>query len=164
MATARLLSTDDQTQSKARRWQEVLDGDTSGFEICTVPNIGRGIKTTRAFKSGDILMRYFAELVSKEEFYRRENQGPEEGHFYRYVFKHKEQRHYLDATAEDGTYGRLINHSKKKANVLPKPVEIDGMPAVIFVAKVDLEVGVELRYDYGERRKSVIRRNSWLGR
>lgn len=55
-----------------------------------------------------------------------------------------------------------MNHSKKKPNVLPKPVMIDGSPSVIFTANRDLEPGVELRYDYGERRPEVIKDNSWL--
>lgn len=160
--TARQLTKRDSELSISQRWAEVLDGDKSGFEICMVPKIGRGIKTTRKFEHNEILMRYFGDVISEEEACRREALGPDEGHFYMYKFIVKEKTYVLDATREDGTYGRLINHSKKRPNVRAKPMEIDGVPAIVFVPITELEVGVELRYDYGERRKHVIEKNPWL--
>lgn len=160
--TARVLGKQDSERTKADRWSDVLRGDKSGFEVCMVPKIGRGIKTTRPFEKNEILMRYFGEVITEKECDRRESLGPEEGHFYVYKFIVKGKAYVLDATVEDGTYGRLMNHSRKKPNVRAKPVEIGGRPAIIFVAMRDLEAGVELRYDYGERRPEVIEKNPWL--
>lgn len=162
MATARLRTIAHNRDSKNSRWNEVLSGDKSGFEVCQVPRIGRGIRTTRAFKQNEVLMRYFGEVVTEKEAVRREKRGPKRGCFYRYTFHVDQQRYVLDATREDGTFGRLINHSKKNPNVLAKPVKIDGEPAIIFKAMVDIDPGVELRYDYGERDKEVLEENPWL--
>lgn len=144
------------------RWERVLAGDVSGLEVCTVKDIGRGIKTTRFFKRNEVIMRYVGEVVTLREALRRELAGPEEGHFYRYDFKVNMKPYVLDASREDGTYGRLINHSRKNPNVQPKPFTLDGTPAIFFKALVDIEAGVELRYDYGERRKHILEANPWL--
>lgn len=144
------------------RWEQVLAGDTSGFEIFHVEGIGRSIRTTRAFKQNEILMRYFGEVISPQEALRRDAAGPQVGHFYRYDFEVKDKKYVLDATPDDGTYGRLISHSRKNPNVLPKPVEIDGCPAIIFKAMKDIAAGEELCYDYGEHHKDVIQANPWL--
>lgn len=145
------------SEEEELRWQLVLAGDKSGFEVCQVPGIGRGIKTTRSFQRNDILMRYFGEIVTENEARRRERAGPKVGHFYRFDFHFNEKKYVLDATTDDGSYGRLINHSKKDANVSPKQIDLDGIPA-----RVDIDVGTELRYDYGVRDKEVLEANPWL--
>ena len=68
----------------------------------------------------------------------------------------------LDATAEDESFGRLINHSKKEANLHMKVVVVAGQPRVVFIASKDIAIGSELLYDYGDTRKTVIAQNSWL--
>lgn len=164
MATARQKSALDAQAAKDSRWHEVINGNAAGLEICHVEGIGRGIRTTRPFKQGEYLLRYFGELISPAELKRREKRGPKRGHFYRYVFRLHETPYVIDATREDGSFGRLINHSRKKPNILAKPFEIGGVPSVVFVAHVDLASGVELRYDYGERDPQVILENPWLKR
>jgi hypothetical protein len=39
---------------------------------------------------------------------------------------------------------------------------VDGIPHVVFLAKHDIPKGVELLYDYGEKRKAVLIANPWL--
>ena len=39
-----------------------------------------------------------------------------------YFFQTKGQKYCIDATAKTGRYGRLINHSRLHANLLPKVV------------------------------------------
>lgn len=160
--TARQVALAEQATADDERLQAVLAGDRSGFEVCMVPRIGRGIRTTRAFQRKDVLLRYFGELVSEAEAIRRENAGPQIGHFYRYSFTLHEVRYVLDATVDDGTYGRLVNHSRRKPNVHGHALEVDGVPAVVLIASRDLPIGTELRYDYGERRKAVLDANPWL--
>lgn len=161
-ATVRQKLALDEQAGKESRWQDVINGDTTGFEICHVDGIGRGIRTTQHFKQGEYLLRYFGELITMEELIRRERVGPVRKHFYRYKFYLHHKPYVLDATREDNTLGRLINHSKKKPNVRPKPFDIAGIPSVVFVAQTDLAPGVELRYDYGERDPEVIKENTWL--
>ena len=45
---------------------------------------------------------------------------------------------------------RYVNDSPKKfANCSPKPLLIAGEPHVVLFAIKDIDVGMELRYDYG---------------
>ena len=57
----------------------------------------------------------------------------------------------VDATEETGQYGRLLNHSKKAANIVPRVILLDELPMVILVANRDICAGEELVYDYGDR-------------
>ena len=68
----------------------------------------------------------------------------------------------VDATVEDASYGRLINHSQTDFNVRMKIVVVESKPRVVFIALHDIPVGTEIMYDYGERRKDVMRANPWL--
>ncbi|CAB3992383.1 N-lysine methyltransferase SETD8-like, partial [Paramuricea clavata] len=55
----------------------------------------------------------------------------------------------VDATFASGL-GRLVNDSEHKmANCLIKKIEINGQPRLAIYAKRDLNMGEELRYDYG---------------
>lgn len=68
----------------------------------------------------------------------------------------------MDATKDNGTLGRLINHSKIRANIKPKVIEVDSKPYIWFVAARKIEIGEELLYDYGERDKDVLQAFPWL--
>ena len=68
----------------------------------------------------------------------------------------------IDATQENNTMGRLINHSRKGGNVTPKILSIDQKPHIYFIAACEILPGDELLYDYGERNKDTIQCNQWL--
>ena len=69
--------------------------------------------------------------------------------------------HSVDGTAEDGSYGRLLNHSVN-GNVESKLVNVSSKPVLILVAKSDIPQDAELLYDYGERSKEIIESHPWL--
>ena len=68
----------------------------------------------------------------------------------------------IDATADDDSMGRLINHSSDDPNVVMKIFIVDRQPHVVFLASKDISSGQEVQYDYGERRKDVLAANPWL--
>lgn len=67
----------------------------------------------------------------------------------------------IDATEEDGSLGRLVNHSKLHPNVEVKVVAEDRSYLCLF-AKTTIESGHELLYDYGERSQAAIEVFNWL--
>jgi histone-lysine N-methyltransferase SETD8 len=77
-----------------------------------------------------------------------------------YSFEH-DPCYSIDATAETGRLGRLLNHSKS-GNLCTKTIEVNGIPHLILLAKEDVEPGCELTYDYGDRRKQTLRYHPWL--
>ena len=56
----------------------------------------------------------------------------------------------IDASMEDGSFGRLINDSEKDYNIRPKSIKVDGNPCVAFFATRDIKKGVEITYNYGK--------------
>ncbi len=68
----------------------------------------------------------------------------------------------IDATVDNGRMGRLLNHSRTRANVTTKLHEVDGQPYLCLMAARSISVKEELLYDYGERSKEVMLAYPWL--
>ncbi len=79
-----------------------------------------------------------------------------------FFFKFQEKSWCLDATKENCTFSRLINHSQKHANVKPVACLVGGKPGIVFQAKVDIPANTQLFYDYGECSKEILDENPWL--
>jgi SET domain-containing protein len=63
----------------------------------------------------------------------------------------------------DFGWARFVNHSRTSPNLTPiLLVDEKGEPAVVLVSIRAIKRGEELWYDYGERRKDVIKKNQWL--
>lgn len=67
----------------------------------------------------------------------------------------------IDATAETGRLGRLINHSRN-GNLVTRTILVNGQPRLALLAKVDIKKGEELLYDYGDRSKESLENHPWL--
>ena len=69
----------------------------------------------------------------------------------------------MDATKESGGYGRIINHSRKKPNCMPKVMTDDkGKPRLVFLAKKDIPQNTELLFDYNDRSRQSVQAYPWL--
>ena len=68
----------------------------------------------------------------------------------------------VDATEDNGSVGRMINHSKKSANLVPRLIDIKGTPHICFFSKTVINRGKELLYDYGDRSQSATDAQPWL--
>lgn len=96
-------------------------------------------------------------LQEKEKEHEEKDRG-----CYMYFFEQNGRKWCVDATKPDKTLGRLINHSKKLANLRTKVIEHRKRPHLIFIASRDIVKGEELCYDYGERRKPIVDSLKWL--
>ena len=68
----------------------------------------------------------------------------------------------IDATNEDGTFGRLINHSKQFANVQPFIHTKNNKPRIFFKATRQIEANEELFYDYNDTSRKTRLTYPWL--
>lgn len=69
----------------------------------------------------------------------------------------------VDATEESGKLGRLINHSRKSANLLTKIiVDEEKKLRLCLVTSRDIAAGEELLFNYGDRSPLSIAGNPWL--
>ena len=62
----------------------------------------------------------------------------------------------VDATKDNGRFGRLLNHSKTAGNVVTKLYEVDSQPYLCLMAARNIQPGEELQYDYGERSSEAL--------
>ncbi|KAJ8957966.1 hypothetical protein NQ318_001966 [Aromia moschata] len=122
-----------------------------------------GVFATKHFQKGEFVVEYSGELIDVNEAYRREEvyEQDETTGCYMYYFKYNEQQYCIDATAESGKFGRLVNHSRN-GNLLTKAVMVDGVPRLALIAKVDIKRDQELLYDYGDRSKESLVHHPWL--
>ena len=68
----------------------------------------------------------------------------------------------VDATAEDGTIGRLVNHSRQKPNLKSRLIDVDGEPYIVLISTRDIVPNDELLYDYGDRAVQSLNAHPWL--
>ncbi|XP_055353658.1 N-lysine methyltransferase KMT5A-like [Paramacrobiotus metropolitanus] len=139
-----------------------------GIQIHLFEEKGRGLVAQRAFKKDEYVVEYAGDLVDvscakqRERYYAQE---PSKYGCYMYFFNYKGRRLCVDATAETGRYGRLLNHSCRRANLRPEVKEIPSSEQKIHLilrAARDIEVGEELLYDYGDRDPQSLAAFPWL--
>ncbi|CAH2093847.1 unnamed protein product [Euphydryas editha] len=133
-----------------------------GLQVTYFDGKGRGVIATRSFDRGQFVVEYSGELVGITEARERERkyaQDPTAG-CYMYYFRLQGQQYCIDATAESGRLGRLVNHSRN-GNLLTKALWLDG-PRLVLLAAHDIAPGDELTYDYGDRSRESLRHHPWL--
>lgn len=136
---------------------------SDGLEIKEFEEKGRGIVTTKKFFKGDFVIEYIGDLIDGATAKRREIKYAKNKRLgcYMYYFRHKDVQWCIDATKESGELGRLINHSRK-GNLVSKIIEIENKPRLVFFAKLEIPVGTELLYDYGDRSRESVKYHPWL--
>ncbi|XP_018569296.1 N-lysine methyltransferase KMT5A-A-like [Anoplophora glabripennis] len=138
-------------------------GIEEGLEVRYINGKGRGVFASKNFLRGEFVVEYSGELIDVNEASRREKvyEEDESTGCYMYYFKHNEQQYCVDATAESGKLGRLINHSRN-GNLVTRTVLVDGKPRLALLARADIREGEELLYDYGDRSKEALEHHPWL--
>ncbi|KAL3856505.1 hypothetical protein ACJMK2_011255 [Sinanodonta woodiana] len=144
--------------------QKILSEIEDGLKVTEIDNKGRGVIADKEFLRGDFVVEYAGDLIDRDVAKNREKKYSEKPEFgcYMYYFSFKNKNYCVDATAESGRLGRLLNHSKTAANCQTKLVEVNGLPRLILVALKDINKGEELLYDYGDRSKSSVEAHPWL--
>mgnify|MGYP003622329124 CR=1 FL=1 len=132
------------------------------FVVKDVPGKGRGLFTNVFIPKGQLIIRYEGEHISEAEAARREDEYGADTCCYMFYYTTRDRKdkkivHCLDAT-HSRHESRLINHSKKHANLKPEYV----YDHIWFRARRDIEPGTELLFDYNETRKDVLAANPWL--
>lgn len=129
-----------------------------------IPFKGRGICASDWFSKGDFILRYSGELISRAEGLRRDRtlEKKKSKDSFLYFFSYNTTRLCVDATKKDGTWGRLVNHSRLRPNCRMSALLFEGKPALVLVACRDIVPGEEIVYDYGEIRRKQLRECDWI--
>ena len=110
----------------------------------------RGVRTKTDIPINKFVAEYEANVLSADEAERRESRHSVEGEdIYMLEATYNSKRVVFDATYRFGSIARLINHSRRRANILLRqPIEIRGKLRIGFIAKRDIRSGEELLFDY----------------
>ena len=155
-----------------------------GLEVrdLTFMNKGRGVFSNRKFERVAFVVEYAGDLCHEKEAKEREKIYADDSTkgCFSYYFKSGQIFVYIlfvlylilpnfsgvsyavDATEETKRLGRLVNHSRTKANLLPKPEIVNGVPRICLYAKKNIDANVELLFDYGDRTQASLKANPFL--
>lgn len=137
-------------------WQVLRSNGCSDswFRIEHDDKKGRVVKSMFKFQKGVILLEYFGrKLMNKEELAafkgkKRFRRGETEYFFEIEVEGHRVAA--IQAEMEDGTLGRLVNHSSRQdANCVSRRLSLD-YPRLVLVSTRNIDVDEELVYSYGD--------------
>ena len=136
---------------------------------------GRGVRSTAPIKKGTFLCNYEGLLLNPQELKEREvklDKEDKDDTSFLVCVQTQGDSWGVDATDEDGSLGRLLNHSRLNPNCQLKvkwlinpekfPNQPEPLPHLFLVAIKDIAKGEELRWDYGETRGSKLKSHPWL--
>ena len=126
---------------------------------------GYGVVATEKIAKGSFVCEYVGELLSREEADEREKEYTAKGEVdtsYMYYFWSGERKYCVDATVDNGRFGRLINHSKLSPNLTARKLIVNNVPRLFFIAKCDIRKRDELQYPYGDNRPDILKQHQWL--
>ncbi|XP_046579208.1 uncharacterized protein LOC124286817 isoform X2 [Haliotis rubra] len=103
---------------------------------------GRGIVAGKYFSHGDFITYYHGKHSPEEPDLTNEE------HDYLFKLNHYFKSFWIDASEEDGSYGRLFNDDWKNPNARARVIFVDGQAHVAFLARRSIKTGEEIRFDY----------------
>ena len=107
-------------------------------------------------------LEYCGKLVSGSRAIELEKEYAADKSLGSYLFYFDKLEWCLDATIDNGRFGRLVNHSKKRPNLKPIKHVHNNKPRIMFKAITDIEEGSELLYDYAETSRATIAALPWM--
>ena len=114
-------------------------------------------------QKGDFVCAYEGELCTYKELHQKNQEYMLSGAgSYILEFKFQEKWWGVNATKDDCSMGRLINHTKKGQNIKPVLKVKEGKPVINFIALRDIDENEELLYDYSDNSKVLKTNYPWL--
>jgi hypothetical protein len=129
-----------------------------------LPDRGRGMFATQQFRKGQALCHYHGNVLSGKDarnYIQACLKDTSRDTSYLMEWENNGTKYAIDALCEDHSQGRLLNHSSKHPNIRKLHHLESNRVVLLFVANVNIEVGEELLYDYGQRSAGGVR-PKWL--
>uniref|UniRef100_A0A673M1P9 SET domain-containing protein n=1 Tax=Sinocyclocheilus rhinocerous TaxID=307959 RepID=A0A673M1P9_9TELE len=132
-----------------------------GLQLMDREGKGLRVVTSRPFACGEVICDFHGRLISRDEGLEiQQNNQTQAGHLFFFTSKNGQDM-CLEAHEErcechpnKTTFGRQMKHSARRANLSPRLHFVDDEPLIVFMATRDIQTGEELRYDYGDNRRS----------
>jgi len=163
----------EKAQKTSKIVDKIINNVESNIKVVEIPMKGRGIVSTKPFERNEFVVEYAGDLIDSQEAQKREELYQQDKNIgcYMYYFNSRGKNFCIDATAESGRLGRLLNHSRQDPNCYTKLMwfpnsqrfnHSEEMPHLTIVAKRDIQKGEELLYDYGDTSKKNMEAYPWL--
>ncbi|KTG06652.1 hypothetical protein cypCar_00042688 [Cyprinus carpio] len=132
-----------------------------GLQLMDREGKGLRVVTSRPFACGEVICDFHGRLISRDEGLEiQQSNQTQAGHLFFFTSKNGQDM-CLDAHEErcechpnKTTFGRQMKHSVTRANLSPRLHFVEDEPLILFMATRDIQTGEELRYDYGDNRRS----------
>uniref|UniRef100_A0AAV2LJF3 SET domain-containing protein n=1 Tax=Knipowitschia caucasica TaxID=637954 RepID=A0AAV2LJF3_KNICA len=109
---------------------------------------GRGVFSTVILQQGDFVVEYRGDLITAKEAENRRN-CPNACVDFLFDFRWRGGKWCIDATQDDGTFGRLVNDDHYNPNCKMKLIVLKDKPHLFLFALREINQGEEITYDYG---------------
>uniref|UniRef100_A0AAV2J8W8 SET domain-containing protein n=1 Tax=Knipowitschia caucasica TaxID=637954 RepID=A0AAV2J8W8_KNICA len=109
---------------------------------------GRGVFSTVILQLGDFVVEYRGDLITAKEAENRRN-CPNACVDFLFDFRWRGGKWCIDATQDDGTFGRLVNDDHYNPNCKMKLIVLKDKPHLFLFALREINQGEEITYDYG---------------
>ncbi|KAL1274946.1 hypothetical protein QQF64_027760 [Cirrhinus molitorella] len=110
---------------------------------------GRGLFAKHSICKGDFVVEYRGDVISHAELQRRQKRYHTSSAAFMFEFKWRRKAWCIDASREDGSFGRIVNDDHKQPNCKMKKIDVNGKPHLCLFALKDIKEGEEITYDYG---------------
>ncbi|KAM9750700.1 N-lysine methyltransferase KMT5A-like [Menidia menidia] len=110
---------------------------------------GRGVFATATFLKGEFVVEYRGDLIDSKEEERRRKLYHAKSVVFMFGFRWREKTWCIDASREDGSFGRLVNDDHLHPNCKMKKMISEGKPHLFLFALRDILPGEEITYNYG---------------
>ncbi|KAH3793940.1 hypothetical protein DPMN_147468 [Dreissena polymorpha] len=130
---------------------------------------GRTVLAKCNIPRNTVVCDYHGELLTYDEgLLRYEQYGDNNENVYMFSFNYQGRNYWIDAVRQCRCHpktrikGRLLNHSMKTANVVPRIVLLNQLPHILFFAKQDIAISEEILFDYGVQRDRLSELQDWM--
>ncbi|XP_046367810.2 N-lysine methyltransferase KMT5A-like [Haliotis rufescens] len=100
--------------------------------------IGRGIVADKDFGPGDYITYYHGKYCVEKPIIDE----------YTFELPCDGRTFWIDASQDDGSYGRLLNDEWRFPNAMARLIFVDGRPHVAYFAHRFIKTGQEIRFNY----------------
>ncbi|XP_034554106.1 uncharacterized protein LOC117823139 isoform X2 [Notolabrus celidotus] len=123
---------------------------TSKLEVKYINAVkGRGVFALASFSKGDFVLEYRGDLIDGAETNRRRSIYHPACLAFMFSFKWRRKKWCIDASRDDGSFGRLVNDEHSHPNCRMKKLNFNRKPHLCLFALHDIQQGEEITYDYG---------------
>uniref|UniRef100_A0AAQ6AIE4 SET domain-containing protein n=1 Tax=Amphiprion ocellaris TaxID=80972 RepID=A0AAQ6AIE4_AMPOC len=110
---------------------------------------GRGLFAASSICKGEFVVEYRGDLINDAESQRRRSLYHPSCVAFMFAFKWRGKMWCIDASRDDGSFGRLVNDDHRHPNCKMKRIDVNGIPHLCLFALNDIKEGQEITYDYG---------------